>query len=115
MASRQQQKGRDGVLSTLDIFIQALNFAKDSCVIPPAQTAFGSASVLLTMIRACFLSLREDKLLTRVYLSRTRWLTIGIISTLGGFALMYAKHSTRNCRGDNQTNSTNPSLMRLEC
>jgi hypothetical protein len=58
MASSQQQTARDGVLSTLDVFIQALNFAKDSCGIPPAQIAFGSASVLLTMIRVCLLFLR---------------------------------------------------------
>ena len=52
MASSQQQKGRDGALSTLDVFIQALSLAKDTCGIPPAQIAFGSATVLLTMIRA---------------------------------------------------------------
>jgi hypothetical protein len=68
MASSQQQKGRDGVLSTLDVSIQALNFAKDSCGIPPAQIAFGSASVLLTMIRVCFLLLCKVTLLIRVYL-----------------------------------------------
>ena len=51
MASPQQPKGRDGVLSALDVLIQALNLAKDSCGIPPAQVAFGSASVLLSMIR----------------------------------------------------------------
>jgi hypothetical protein len=68
MASSQQQKGRDGVLSTLDVFIQALDFAKDSCGIPPAQIAIGSASVLLTMIRVRFLFFREEMLLIRVYL-----------------------------------------------
>ena len=51
MASSRQQKGRDGVLTTLDVFIQTLNIAKDACGIPPAQVALGSASVLLTMIR----------------------------------------------------------------
>jgi hypothetical protein len=68
MASSQQQKGRDGVLSTLDVSIQALNLAKDSCGIPPAQIAFGSASVLLTMIRVCFLLPCEDILLICVYI-----------------------------------------------
>jgi hypothetical protein len=68
MASSQQLKGRNGVLSTLDVSIQALNIAKDTCGIPPAQIALGSASVLLTMIRACFLFLCVDSLLTRVYL-----------------------------------------------
>ena len=46
------QKTRDAVLPTLDVFIQALNIAKDACGIPPAQIALGSASTLLTMIRA---------------------------------------------------------------
>jgi hypothetical protein len=68
MASSQQQTARDGVLPTLDVFVQALNFAKDSCGIPPAQIALGSASVLLTMIRVCFLFFREEILLIRVYL-----------------------------------------------
>ena len=61
MASTSQpQKGRDVVLPTLDVFIQALNIAKDACGIPPAQIVLGSASTLLTMIRACFSLLCED-------------------------------------------------------
>jgi hypothetical protein len=67
MTSSQQSKGRDGVLSMLDVSIQALNFAKDSCAIPPAKIAFGSASVLLTMIRVCFLFLHEETLLICAY------------------------------------------------
>ena len=51
MASSPQPKGRDGVLTTLNVFIQALDIAKDACGIPPAQVALGSASTLLTMIR----------------------------------------------------------------
>ena len=66
MASSQQPKERDGVLKTLDLFIQALNIAKDACAIPPAQIAFGSASVLLTMIRVRFSPLCEDELPTHV-------------------------------------------------
>jgi hypothetical protein len=50
-SSQPQQKGRDGLLLTLDALIQALNLAKDACGIPPAQIALGSASVLLTLIR----------------------------------------------------------------
>jgi hypothetical protein len=49
-----REKGRDVVLPTLDVFIQALNIAKDACGIPPAQIALGSASTLLTMIRVRF-------------------------------------------------------------
>ena len=44
-------KGRDRAVSTLNALIQILNIAKDACAIPPAQVAFGSVSVLLTMIR----------------------------------------------------------------
>ena len=61
MASSQQPKECDGVLTTLDLFIQTLNIAKDACGIPPAQVAFGSASVLLTMIRVRLSLLREDR------------------------------------------------------
>ena len=50
----QRPKGRDGALSTLDVFIQTLNLAKDTCGIPPAQAAFGAASFLLAMIRVRF-------------------------------------------------------------
>ena len=54
MASLKQSKGRDVVLSTLDVLIQGLNLAKNACPIPPAQIALGCASVLLSTIRVCF-------------------------------------------------------------
>ena len=95
MAFSQQSEGRDGVLSSLDVLIQVLSLAKDTCGIPPAQIAFGSASVLLTMIRVLFLSLLENGLLTRVY-PRTRCQTPRIMSTWGGLAAMYVKYSTGN-------------------
>jgi hypothetical protein len=66
MASSQQPKGRDAVLATLDLFIQALNIAKDACGIPPAQVAFGSATVLLAMIRVRPPLLHQDKIPTHV-------------------------------------------------
>jgi hypothetical protein len=53
MASTSQQP-KYHVLPTLDVFIQVLNIAKDSCGISPAQVAFGSAGVLLIMIRVRF-------------------------------------------------------------
>ena len=54
MASTSQHpKGRDGALSALDVLIQVLTLAKDTCGVPPAQVALGSAVVLLTMIRVC--------------------------------------------------------------
>ena len=52
MASPSQRpKGRDGVISTLDLVIQGLTLAKDTCGFPPAQAALGAASALLAMIR----------------------------------------------------------------
>jgi hypothetical protein len=66
MASSQQQKRRDGVLTALNILIQTLNIAKDACGIPPAQVALGSASVLLTTIRVGFSLFRQ--------ISGSRWL-----------------------------------------
>ena len=68
MISSQPPKGRESILSTLDVLIQALNLAKDACGIPPAQIAFGSASVLLTLIRVCFRIPCKDKLLTHASL-----------------------------------------------
>jgi hypothetical protein len=69
MASTPQpQTGRDIVLPTLDVFIQALNIAKDTCGVPPAQIALSSASALLTMIRVHFSLFCEDKQLTQEYL-----------------------------------------------
>jgi hypothetical protein len=61
MAPSHQPKGRDGVLTALDLLIQTLNIAKDACGIPPAQVAFSSASVLLTMIRVRVSPLHEEK------------------------------------------------------
>jgi hypothetical protein len=92
MASSQQPKGRDGVLSALDVLIQALNVAKDACGIPPAQIALGSASALLTMIRVpppC-----SAMMIFRLTLSRTRWPTIRITLSWDGLAPVYAKRST---------------------
>ena len=64
----QPQKGRGGVISVLDVFIQALDLAKGACGIPQAQIAFGAASLLLTMIRVRSSLLWEGQLLTHVYL-----------------------------------------------
>ena len=67
MTSKPQQlKGRDNLLSTLDVLIQALGVAGSTCGIPPAQIAIASANTLLTMIRVCS-SLSHNKLLTHVY------------------------------------------------
>ena len=50
-STSREQNGRDGALSTFDADIQALNHAKDTCGLPPAQGAFDSSSALLTTIK----------------------------------------------------------------
>ena len=56
----QRPKGQDSVLSTLNVAIDILNLAKDLSGILPARAAFGSVSVLLTMIRVRVLSFCSD-------------------------------------------------------
>jgi len=58
----QRQKGRDGVLSSLDVAIDGLNLAKEISSITPAKVVFGSVAILLTMIRVCFLLLYDGML-----------------------------------------------------
>ena len=50
----QRPKGRNGVLSTLNVTIEALNLAKEISSITPAKAVFGSVSALLTMIKVRF-------------------------------------------------------------
>ena len=51
----RHSKGHDHILSFLDVAIEGLNLAKEVSSITPAKALFGSASVLLTMIRVRFL------------------------------------------------------------
>jgi hypothetical protein len=53
-SSAQRQKRRDIVLSSLDVAIDVMNLAKEVSSITPAKAVFGSASVILTMIKVCF-------------------------------------------------------------
>ena len=91
MASRSQSpKGHDGALSTLDVLIQVLSLAKDTCGIPPAQIALASAVVLLTMIRVRFplLGVDESRQLSSY---RTRSPTIRTTLTSDELAVKYVK------------------------
>jgi hypothetical protein len=63
----QRQKGRDGLLLTLNASIELLTLAKDTCGFPPAQAVLGSISALLTMIRVCCSRLCGDDLPADVY------------------------------------------------
>ena len=60
-AKPQQPKGRDGTLSSLNIAIEAMNLTKEVSSITPAKAVFGSVSVLLTMVRVCFLVSYDQK------------------------------------------------------
>jgi len=55
----QQPKGSGGTPSSLNVAIEAMNFAREVSNITPAKAVFGSVSILLTMIRVRFLRLRE--------------------------------------------------------
>ena len=51
----QQSRERGGTLSSLNVAIETMNLAKEISSVTPAKAVFGSVSVLLTMIRVCFL------------------------------------------------------------
>ena len=65
----QGPKGRDGVLSSLNMAIGTLNRAKEATSITPAKAAFTSIGVLLTMIRVGVLA-HVGRLLANVYRTR---------------------------------------------
>jgi len=64
---RQQPKEREGTLSSLSMAIEALNLAKEISGIAPAKAAFGSVSVLLTMVRVRFLLFCENRRQVHMY------------------------------------------------
>ena len=66
----QRQKGRDGVLSSLNTAIGALNRAKEATSVTTAKATFTSAGVLLTMIRVGFHQVHVGRLPTNM--CRTR-------------------------------------------
>ena len=51
----QQPKERDGVISTLNGFIEVLNIAKEMASSTPAKAVFGPAVVILTLVRVSHL------------------------------------------------------------
>jgi len=85
----QRQKGQDGVLSSLNMAIEALNLAKDISGIAPVKAAFGSVSVLLTMVRVRSLALQSD--VQSLHKTRIRWLTRRTMSSSGYPALIFVE------------------------
>jgi len=60
----QRPKGRDGAISSLNVAIEGLNLAKELSGVTPAKAVFGSASILLTMIKVCFLLFCDEVIQT---------------------------------------------------
>ena len=63
----RRPKGRDDVLSSLDVAIDALNHAKEVSSITPAKAAFGSASNLLALIRVSLILVHIVRLPVNAY------------------------------------------------
>ena len=54
-ANSGREKWQDGILSSLNAAIEAMNLAKELASVTPAKAVFGSVGVLLTMIRVSVL------------------------------------------------------------
>ena len=55
METKSQRSEKEGVISTLNGFIEAFNLAKDIASNTPAKAVFGPAAVILAMIRVSHL------------------------------------------------------------
>ena len=62
----QRPKTREGVISTLNAAIEAMNLANERTSITPAKAVFDSASVVLTMTRVCLLLVCVVRLQTEI-------------------------------------------------
>ena len=51
----KSQQRQDFTLSSLNVATEAMNLAKEIASITPAKAVFGSAGVVLAMIKVCFL------------------------------------------------------------
>ena len=63
----KQQNRRDNTLTLLNAAIEAMNLAKEVMSVTPAQAAFASVVVLLTLIRVCLLLFCDDGLRVNLY------------------------------------------------
>jgi len=64
----QRPKGKDQTISSLNVAIEGLNLAKEVSSITPAKAVFGSASILLTMIKVSFLPFCDEVSQTNTWL-----------------------------------------------
>ena len=63
----QLPKGREGVLSLLNVAINGLNLAKEASSTTPATAVFGSVAVILAMIRVSFSPLFDGRYLVHTW------------------------------------------------
>jgi len=61
-AQSQRPKEREDAIEALSAAVEAADLAEKASCIVPAKIAFGSAGVLLTLIKVCFPSFRQDLL-----------------------------------------------------
>jgi hypothetical protein len=61
-AKPQRLKDRDGVISALNVAIDALKLAEETSRITPIKTVFGSVDILLATIRVRLLLVCNDSL-----------------------------------------------------
>jgi len=61
-AKSQRPKHRDVALSSLNVAVEAVNFAKELSGVKPAKAVIGTVSVILTMIGVSFLSVCVKRL-----------------------------------------------------
>ena len=55
----EPRKEKDTTLSALNATIEVLNLAEEISAITPAKAVFGSVSILLAMVRVCFLAMQQ--------------------------------------------------------
>lgn len=84
----RRPKGRDSVLSSLNVTVDGLNIAKE----PPHHTAkvgFGSVAILFTTARVSFLLFCDE--ISKVYTARTQWSTNKTTLSSGDSVLISAE------------------------
>ena len=81
-ADSKRQKRRDNALLLLGAAIEAMNLAKEISSPTPAKAVFGSVSILLTMIRVCYLLFSDHSSFTcnqDSMANKTDYVDLGII------------------------------------
>ena len=67
MDPESKQKRQENSLTSLNAAIEAMNLAKEIVSMTPAKVVFGSAGILLAMIRVCLLLFCDNGLQVHTY------------------------------------------------